>query len=99
MEAGSESDWKKFDQARGYRFWKKYTALMEAPLFCTSLGCTRQLMAGGVEDIGGNGFQEACGVILIGLGGGEVTRSPTFLNRLSDRLMNGFVGGESSCGG
>jgi hypothetical protein len=99
LEAGSESDWKKFNEARGYGFGEKYAALMEAAPFCASLGRACHLMAGGVEDIGGYGLEEACGVILIGLGCGEVTRSTTFFNRLSDRLMNFFVRGESSCSG
>jgi hypothetical protein len=56
LKAGSEDDWKKFNEARGYGFGEKYAALMEAAPFCASLGRACQLMAGGVEDIGRNGF-------------------------------------------
>jgi len=50
----------------------------------------------GIEDIGWNRFEETSGVILFGLGCGELARDAAFLKGMSDCRVDFLVRGESA---
>lgn len=72
---------------------------MEAALFCAALGCPCEFVARGVENVGWNGFKKAGGVIVEGLGGGELAGDIASGQCFSDGLVNGSVAGQSSYSG
>jgi len=78
---------------------QKDTSLVEAALFCAALGSPCEFVARGVENVGWNGFKKAGGVIVEGLGGGELAGDIASGQCLSDGLVNGSVAGQSSCTG
>jgi len=53
-------------------------------------------MALGIEDIRWNRFEETSGVILFGLGCGELARDAAFLEGTSDCRVDFLVRGESA---
>ena len=69
-EGGGQFFRKNFREPRRNRAGKKDAALVEAALFCAALGGAGELVSLRVQDIGGNRFEEAGGVVLFGLGGG-----------------------------
>ena len=72
---------------------------MEATLFCAALGSSCEFVACGVENVGWNGFKKTGGVIVEGLGGGELARDIASCQCFSDGLVNGSVAGQSSRSG
>ena len=75
---------------------KKDAALVEATLFGAALSSSCKFMALGIENIGWNRFKETSGVVLFGLGCGELARDAAFLEGLSDCRVDFLVRGESA---
>ena len=69
---------------------------MEAALFCAALGSPCEFVACGVENIGWNRFKKAGGVIVEGLGGGELAGDIASGQCFSDGLVDGSVAGQGS---
>jgi len=72
LQAGLQAFRQRFLQGRRNALRKKDAALVKATLFGSALGSSSQFEAVGVQHIGRNWFEEAGGIVLFRLGGGEV---------------------------
>ena len=91
-EGGGQFFRKNFREPRRDRAGKKDAALVEAALFCAALGSAGQLVSLRVQNIRGNRFQEAGGVVLFGLGGGQTALQSNGLQGQGETFMDGAVG-------
>jgi len=66
---------------------------VEATLFGAALGGSCKLVTLGIEDIGWNRFQETGGVVLLGVGCGELAGDSAFLECRGDGGVNFLIRG------
>jgi hypothetical protein len=72
---------------------KKNASLVQATLFGSTLGGSRKFSTLGVQNVGRYRFEKTGGVIVLGLCRCKSAGNPTFLQSVSDGLVDFLIGG------